>query len=1149
MKQTMKTGFFRELGHTRGRFISIMLLMFLSTFTLVGLKLVGPDIRMMANEYLDEYQLADLTVISTYGLDESDKEILDSVEDAEVEYGYFTDVTIDGTDDAIRLYSNHNQISQFELVEGSMPTETNQIAISDQMKGEYPLNSEITILEKGSKSERVLTEHTFTVVGYVNSLEILSTMDLGATNVGTGTLTGYAVTSKQSFDSEVYMIARIYFDGLRDEDAFLNNYLEQVASLKTDVEDLLEEQPQARLTSIKTDADEEIEENLQKLEDGEAELDDAEKELADAKIELEDGSLELADAKIQLEDALAEINDGQAEINDGFVALEDGEAELAAGKQELDENQNALNDSQLEIDAGYAEIETQQAQLEAAVSELESAQNEIDSSRSELESGKEQYESGISELEANITNIELALSDPSLSEEEIQAYNSQLATLQATLDGTKASYEQFISEQYNPAIAELESAQTQIDASYSEIEDGKIQIDSAKAQLDSAQTEINNGQAQIDAGYAEINAGYVEIEQNRVLLNDAQTELDNGRAEYEEGLLEYEEGLAEYEKGLAEYEEGLAEFNEQAPEAREEIADGYKEIEDAKAELDELALPVYTVATRSETTTSGGYQVLSSLATSIDKVANVFPILLYAVAALVTFTTMTRYVEDDRINTGTLLSLGYTENEIIQKYVIYGAISSSLGAILGIIGGAILIPELLYTAFRGEFTTPDLILTFNFTVAFIALAVSILCAVVPAFLVSSAEFKFSPASLLLPKPPSDGSKIFLERITPIWNRLSFSHKVTARNIFRYKKRMFMTIFGVSGSVALLFTGLAMQGSIGNINDLQFGEIINYDMITVVDTNSSEEELATIANYMDSDIVKDYRNVYIESLSTTAGANDERQSITLTVADDFTDYVNYRERTTGEALDLETGEVIMSERLANVLELEVGDTFTVNSSENLPVDLKLGGITEMYMGHFMYASPVTYKEAFGTNPKMTSYLVKLKDNSLDSVTDSATDVLKLDGVQTVMQNESLKTQVASMSNSLNSVMSLIIILSGLLAIVILYNITNINVNERMRELSTTKVLGYYDNEVTMYIYRETIILSLIGIVVGYGFGRLIHLFMMMAVSPLNMMFDQSVVLIAFIAPAILIIIISIVLGVLVHRRLIHVDMLEALKSVE
>lgn len=1136
MKKTMKIGFLRELKQSRGRFISIMLLMFLSTFTLVGLKLVGPDIRMMANNYLDDYKLADISIISSYGLNDQDIELLNTeIEDAQIEYGYFTDVTVDDSSQGFRIFSEPQEISEMELVSGQMPNASGEIAISNQLKDTYPIGSTITLNEKGKKINNVLAVHEFTVVGYVNSLEIISTMDLGSTNVGTGTLNGYAVVSPEDFDSDVYMVARLYYNSLRNKDAFLDDYLGDVAKRKTEVEAALKGQPTIRLATVKQDAEEEIEENLQKLSDATEELDDAEAELIDAEAKL-------SDAKIELDDASLEIEDGQAQIDDGRNQLETAKADVNSGQSELDTNKQALDENQAEVTAGLSELADEQQKLDQAKADLDANAQTIADNLSQLQAANDQYLQALAEVETNIENLNEALSDPSLSDEEIAAYNQQLVVLTETLSTLDSEYQQFVSSTYQPSLSEINAAQTEIDNGYTQINEGQTKLDNAQAQLEAGQAELDSGYQQIATAQSELDNAYIEITNNEQALDQAQNELNAG-------IAEYQQGLSEYQQGLSEYQQGLDEFNQEEPDARSDIADGYDEIADAKAELEDLSMPVYTVNTRSETSTSGGYQILTSLATSIDKVANVFPILLYAVAALVTFTTMTRYVEDERINTGTLLSLGYTEREIIKKYVIYGALSSSIGALLGIVLGAWFIPVLLYTAFRGQFTTPDLVLTFNFGVAAIALIVSMLCAVIPAFLVSSSEFKYSPASLLLPKPPSDGSKIFLERITPIWNRLSFAHKVTARNIFRYKKRMFMTIFGVSGSVALLFTGLAMQGSIGNISPLQFEEIIDYDLITVVDKNVSEEEAGQINKYFESDFVADYKPVYIENVSLEAGENNERQTITLNVADDFKDYVTFRDRNTKEPIVLDDGEVIISERLAQITDKQVGDTLTVKSSENLQVDLKIGGITEMYMGHFMYATKATYEQAFGKDISMSSYLVKLKDPSTDNVTAIATEALTYDGVQTVMQNESLISQVDTMALSLNSVMKLIIVLSGLLAIVILYNITNINVNERMRELSTTKVLGYYDNEVTMYIYRETMILSAIGIIVGYGFGRIIHLFMMHAVAPLNMMFDETVVIAAFIAPTILIISVSVILGILVHNRLKRVDMLEALKSVE
>ncbi len=1122
MKRTMKIGFIRELKTSRGRFISIMLLMFISTFTLIGLKFVGPDIRQTANEYLDEYNLADLTITGSYGLSEEEVKLLnEEVSGGEIEYGYFTDVTIGDKSDSMRIYSSPDEISKYELVEGEMPGSDNEIAISNQMASEYPLGSEIELVEKASDSDDLLKTHTFTVVGYVNSLEIMSTMDLGATNVGTGQLNGYGVVTPETFNSEVYMIARITYDDLRNKDAFMDEYLTAVAEHKTELEDALETMPSTRIETIKADAYTEISENEQKLKDAESELDDAEVKLEDAKSELDNAKEELTSAQAEIDSGNAEISAAQTQLNDAVLELEE--------KQSLVDNKtNELNDAKQEIDASLDDLEQAQSQIDDNKAQL-------DASKAQLEDGKNQYELKIDELNEQITSTNQALNQEGLSDAQIATLKQTLEQLNAGLEEATTSYNDFIQNAYNPGIAEINEGYAQISDAQSEVDQGYSEITPANDQVNAGLLELASAQSQIDTAYEKVSAGFTELETNKQKLVDGQAELDQGKIEYEAGLKEYETNKAKFDK--------------EEPDARADIEEGYIEIEEAKADLASLKRPVYQVSTRSETSTAGGYQVFTSLATSIDKVANVFPILLYAVAALVTFTTMTRYVEDERINTGTLLSLGYSEKEIVSKFVVYGAVASSVGAILGIILGSVVIPLLLYTAFRGEFTTPDLIFTFDISVAFIALVVSLLCAIIPAFLVSSSEFKHAPSSLLLPKPPSDGSKILLERIPAIWNRLSFAHKVTARNIFRYKKRMFMTIFGVSGSVALLFTGLAMQGSIGNISDLQFKQIINYDMIVISQDNLAIDKEQKINDYLNQSQFEATKDIYVENVSQTAGPNNERQTITMMVADEFDNYINFIDRKSKEELTLKDDEVLISERLASILGLQIGDSFVVNSAEDEEITLTVGGITEMYMGHFIYMNKTTYENAFNTSYSSNASLVKMTNNDLDAVQEEVINIMKLDGVNTVMQNQSLINQVNNMSASLNSVMKLLIVLSVMLAVVILYNITNINVNERMRELSTTKVLGYYDNEVTLYIYRETVILSLIGIGVGYILGRIIHLFMMVSVAPLNMMFDPQVVISAFIVPAVLIILVSIILGIIVHNRLKHVDMLEALKSVE
>ncbi|WOO87129.1 FtsX-like permease family protein [Mollicutes bacterium LVI A0039] len=1122
MKKTMKIGFIRDIKQSKGRFISILLLMFLSTFTLVGLKIVGPDIRATGDAYFDKYRLADITLMSTYGFAAEEQALINElVDNGDVEFGYIQDVTIGDTAESIRIFSNSKEISEYELIDGKMPTKSDQIAISNQMAEEYPIGSKIEITEKGDEEDYLLTNHSFTVVGHVNSLEIVSTLDLGATTVGTGQLNGYGVITDSAFDSEVYMIARVAYDDLQSKDAFLNDYLDTVKVYKKELEASITDLPEQRIATIKNDAYQEINENKQKL-------DDAAKELDDAQVKLDEGKSNLDNAKATLDSSSAQISEGERAIADGYTKISDGLSQLEIKQQELDQAQQELSSNLTIINNGQTEIDQ-------ALAEINANQLEVDNSRASLDAGLNQYLVGINNLQMAIADIDKQLLNPDLTDEERLVLEQTKNQLNIELAVVNGEYDYYVTSIYNPSITELNNAQLLIDGALVTINSKQTEIDAGREQLRLAQEQLTSGKQQLDAAKA-------TLVQNQLGLDYKANELSVAKQQVATGF-------AEYYTGLDEYQANLLKFNEEEPQARLDIADGYKQIADAEQELEDLSMPVYTVYTREETPTSSGYSVFSSLATSIDKVANVFPIMLYAVAALVTFTTMTRYVEDERINTGTLLSLGYSEREIKRKYIVYGATSSSIGAVIGIMLGAVLIPELLYTSFRGEFTTPDLVLSFDLGIACGAMLVSVLCAIIPAFIVTASEFHSSPASLLLPKPPGNGSKIFLERITPIWNRLSFSHKVTARNIFRYKKRMLMTIFGVSGSVALLFTGLALQASIGNVSDIQFGEIIHYDMIAVEKSGMTPQEANEIEQLLSSTNVESSQDVYVESVSLEAGKNAERQAITMMVGTNENNYVQFRDRKTGETLKLNDGEVFINERLATALEINQGDTFTVNSAENIPVELKVGGIIEMYAGHFLFATEDTYREAFGETPVNNSIVFKLKDNSPSNIEQMAIDLMKLDGVQTVLQNASLIYQVENIATSLNSVMKLLIVLSVLLAVVILYNITNINVSERMRELSTTKVLGYYDKEVTLYIYRETMLLSIIGIIVGYGLGRIIHLFMMKTVAPLNMMFDQHVAIIAFIAPAILIIAVLVVLGIIIHFRLTKVDMLEALKSVE
>lgn len=534
----------------------------------------------------------------------------------------------------------------------------------------------------------------------------------------------------------------------------------------------------------------------------------------------------------------------------------------------------------------------------------------------------------------------------------------------------------------------------------------------------------------------------------------------------------------------------------------------------------------------------------------VAKLADIFPIFLYFVAALVTFSTMGRMVDEERTNSGTLKALGYGNADVMLKFTVYGFAASTLGTCIGVLAGHTLLPLIVAHAYSAGFTMPDIMLKFHPWITMAAFALAWISAVVPAWLAASKELREKPASLLLPKPPAKGSKILLEHFPPLWNRLNFTHKVTARNIFRYKTRMFMTIFGVCGAVSLLTAGLAVQSSIGQIGNRQFEELIHYDLIVAEESDTNSAQRKEIATTLKGKTVQSSTAVRYEELSKTAGKENDKQSITLLATDDaynFNEYLTLRDRKTHQPQILVNNGAVISERLAEMLNVSVGDTFTVNDENGAQRTIKVAGISEMYIGHFIFMNAQCYEHVFGDQYSTNAYMVRLKDHSNANTERQGAKFMKLAAVRGVVQNTTQKNMVSTIVGSLNQIMEVLILVAVLLAVVILYNLTNLNVSERIRELSTIKVLGFHTSETTMYIYRETILLSLLGILAGYGFGEWLHRYIITEVPPDEVMFDPAISWIALAAPAIVVAVVLAVLGWIVYRQLETVDMLEALKS--
>lgn len=999
----------QTLSGSIGRFVSIVCLMALGSFALVGLKVAGPDMQATGAEFYGRNNLADVTVVSTYGLSEDDKDVIGRADGVRgIEYGYFKDVVIKGTDSSMRVFSKPEYISTYDVVEDRMPKRQGEIVLDLNQRSAFAVGSTLDVTEKADISgSTVLRHHRFEVVGFVRASEIVSGLNMGQSTSGSGTLTSYAVAMPSEFDSEVTMIARIVYNDTEHLNYWTDDYRDRIQKHKDQLVKLLAGQPEARESSIREQQQEKIDQARQQVKDSEQQLDDARTQL------------ELT--KTMLDQAAAMLNKMERVGTTGAV---------------------------------YEQL-------------------------------KQRYETVLGQYNTSV-----------------QEYNERL-------------------EEYNNGLQQYQDGVNQL-------EQGSQEYQNNADNLAQASNLIANKQAQL--GQVASQAGSTAVDGAEQLI----------------------EGQRSIEKAEEEYESKLAEFNSNKPKAEKKIAEAKTRIELAQEQADNLTVPAYSVSGRREGLTSQGYRVYMVIVNIIGKLANIFPIFLYFVAALVTFTTMGRMVDEERTNSGTLKALGYTNGDVMLKFTVYGFTASTIGTVIGVLAGHTVLPLIVEHAYSSGFTMPSIKLGFHPWVTLVSFLLAWMSAVVPTWIVASRELREKPAALLLSKPPAKGSKIFLERVTPIWNRLNFTRKVTARNIFRYKMRMFMTIFGVCGAVSLLTAGLGVQASIGQIGERQFDELIHYDLIAVEQSSTNSAQIDELKKALNKDSVSSSIAAHYEELSKTSGKNSDKQQITLLATDDaynFGTYLTLRDRSSHEKRIMVNDGAIISERLSEMLHVSVGDSFSVTDAGGVERTVKVSGICEMYIGHFVFMNAQCYEKMFGTDYSENSYMVRLKDSSVANAERQGARLMKLSAVQSVVQNTTQKNMVSTIVESLNQIMEVLIIVAVMLAVVILYNLTNLNVSERIRELSTIKVLGFHTNETTMYIYRETMLLSGLGILAGYGFGAWLHGYIVTEVPPDEVMFDPALGWKAFVVPLLVVGVVLAVLGWVVYRRLKTVDMLAALKSVE
>ena len=975
---------------------------------------------------------------------------------------------------------------------------------------------------------------------------------------------------------------------LADGQAQLDSAQKQVTSGLAELEENQKtlDENKAKLADGKAQieaGEQQLEAAKQTLTTKQSELDQSKAEIIAGQQQIESTRTQLNAQKQQITDGLSQVSAGEAQLQDGISALESAKAQLTELQSQLEIVRASYNAALENPDASQEEIDILAAQVSALEEQEAAVSQQIQASEAQIESQRQQLAATRSELESGLAAVENGLSQLSQKESELNAGLEQITAGQAQID---AGWIQ-IQEQENT----LAASKAEIEAGEQELEKGQKQLKAAKKKLNKAQKEIDSnaetlaaGQAELDANVAKLNdseaqyasgleqynsgarqiaeneakltSGEQEIAENEAKLADGEKEIaDNEKklADGEKEITDNEKKLQDAAKDLKKGEKDLAdgkkEYEDAKKDAEDEIAENQQKLNDAKKELEDLEMPEWMVTDREDLPEYTDY---GDNADRLRNIGQVFPVIFFLVAALISLTTMTRMVEEQRTQIGTLKALGYKKSAIAAKYICYAFFATLLGSVLGMLIGEKIIPYIIITAYGIMYHNVANTISIDYQPGFalIASAASVVCTVGATLFASGKELQETPASLMRPPAPKEGKRVLLERLTFIWKHLSFSWKSTIRNLFRYKKRLIMTVFGIAGSMGLMLVGFGIQDSISDIAAIQYRELQHYDGMVIEDSDATEEEHAELFEYMkENEQIAHCNRVQMTKISAPKGSSNI--SIYLFVPESLSEFakdVTLKNRITGETYELTDEGAAISEKTASLLGLKVGDMIPLKKGDK-EYKVRVAVITENYMSHYLYMTPRVYEQTFGEKPEYENIVFTMQEDCKDDLEMAGSRILANPGALSISYTSSLASQVDRMLSTLDAVILVLIVSAGMLAFVVLYNLNNINITERQRELATLKVLGFYDGEVSQYVLRENVILTVLGIMFGAVFGILIHRYVITTVEVDAVMFGRNIKPLSFLYSGILTSIFSIVVNGVMHFKLKTIDMVESLKSVE
>ena len=834
-----------------------------------------------------------------------------------------------------------------------------------------------------------------------------------------------------------------------------------------------------------------------------------------------------AEAEAQLVAAEAQITDAENQLAAADAQLTEKEQECAAGEDELAAAKEELENGEAQVTAGLAQIADGEAQASAYQKQLEDGEAQLNAAKAQIEEGEAQIEANRSKLEEGEAQLAAARAQIADGEQQIASYQQTIQSGEAQLaEGRKT-------------IADGES----------QLADAKQTISNGESQIAEAKQSIADGETQLAEAKQTIADGESQLAEAKQTIADGETQLADAKQEIADGKISLADAKQEIADKEKELEDGKAEYEKAKADAEPEIVDAKQEIADGEKTLADLKKPTWYVWGRDKVTSTESF---GQDAGRISNIGKFFPVIFFLVAALVSLTTMTRMIEEQRQQIGTLKALGYSDGVIAFKYFAYAMLSTVSGALAGVVVGEKILPWVIMNAYGMLYTgLPYYMTPLNWEQGGLAILASAACTGVATIAACYKELAAGPAELMRPEAPKNGKRIFLERIGVLWKHLNFTQKSTVRNLVRYKKRFFMTVIGIGGCMGLILVGFGLQDSITAIAKNQFVSLFTYQANAVLNSDVDESEKVALQtdleNYSGIDeLLEMYcQNIELQTDKKTVDAVLEVPK-ELT---NFNDFYAFRDRKSGEVYEFPTdGGAAISEKTATMLGVKAGDTVQLKKGDDI-VDVKISIIVENYVRHYLYLAPDLYEELFGGAPDYNQLLMKYQDTSSNYETALGEKIMTYDGVAAISFTSDLIDQIDNMLRSLDIVIVVLIVSAGLLAFVVLYNLNNINITERQRELATLKVLGFFDGEVASYVYRENMVLTLFGVIAGMGIGTFLHHCVIQTVEVDMMMFGRNVFPRSYGWSALITLAFALFVNFMMFYRLRKIDMIESLKSVE